>query len=92
MLPEEIEILKKIAEFPEMRGARGRRRASRTTLAYYARELAGLWNPYLQDGVRHRVVSDDAALTNGASASRSPSAPCSRNALELLGISAPERM
>ena len=54
VLPEEIEILKKIAEFPEIV-----ERAAATRephhLAYYARELAGLWNPYLQDGVRHRV-------------------------------------
>ena len=83
MLPEEIEILKKIAEFPEMV-----ERAAATRephhLAYYARELAGLWNPYLQDGVRHRVVSDDAALTNGrlglAVAVRTVLAECARAA------------
>ena len=33
-------------------------------IAYYARELSGLWNPYIQDGDRHRVLSDDASLTS----------------------------
>ena len=63
VLPEEIEILKKLAEFPEVV-----QRAAETRephhVCYYVRELAGLWNPYLQDGVRHRVLSDDAALTS----------------------------
>ena len=62
MLPEEIELLKKLAEFPELvlRAAEAREPHH---VAYYLRELAGLLNPYVQDGKRHRVVSDDAALT-----------------------------
>ncbi|HEX5067690.1 MAG TPA: arginine--tRNA ligase [Myxococcota bacterium] len=91
VLPEELEILKKIAEFPEML-----ERAASTRephhVAYYARELAGLWNPYLQDGVRHRVVSEDAALTNGRLGLAVAVKTVLGNALGVLGIGAPERM
>jgi arginyl-tRNA synthetase len=91
VLPEELELLKKIAEFPEIA-----ERAAATRephhLAYYARELAGLWNPYLQDGVNHRVVSEDAALTNGRLGLAVAVRTVLGNALGLLGIGAPERM
>jgi arginyl-tRNA synthetase len=90
-LEEEIELVKKLATFPEIVG---RAAASREPhhVAYYLREVAGLWNPYLQDGDRHRVISDDAGLT----AARLGLALAVRNVLAsglgLLGISAPERM
>ena len=64
VLPEEIELLKQDRRVPRGGAARRRRRASRTTSPTTLRELAGLWNPYLQDGMRHRVLSDDAALTS----------------------------
>jgi arginyl-tRNA synthetase len=91
VLPEEIEILKKISEFPEIV-----ERAAATRephhLAYFAREVAGLWNPYLQDGVHHRVVSEDAALTNGRLGLAAAVRMVLENALWLLGVGAPERM
>jgi arginyl-tRNA synthetase len=90
-LPEEIEILKKISEFPEVV-----QRAADTRephhLCYYARELAGLWNPYQQDGVRHRVLSDDPALTNARLGLALAVRITLAGALRLMGISAPERM
>jgi len=90
-LPEEIEIVKKLQTFPEVV-----QRAADTRephhVAYYLREVAGLWNPYLQDGDRHRVISEDAELT----AARLGLALAIRNVLasglSLLGVSAPERM
>ncbi|MDH3213806.1 MAG: arginine--tRNA ligase [Myxococcales bacterium] len=90
-LQEEIEILKKINEFPEVVA---RASASREPhhLSYYLRELAGLWNPYLQDGVRHRVLSDDAALTSARLGLALGVRTVLANGLALLGISAPERM
>ena len=90
-LEEEIELVKKLATFPEVvtRAAEGREPHH---IAYYLREVAGLWNPYLQDGERHRVISDDAELT----AARLGLALAIRNVLAsglgLLGVSAPERM
>ena len=61
-------------------------------LAYWVRELAGLWNPYLQDGVRHRVLSDDPALTNARLGLALAVRTVLANALGCLGISAPEQM
>ena len=90
-LEEEIELVKKLATFPEVirRAAAGREPHH---VAYYLREVAGLWNPYLQDGDRHRVISSDAGLT----AARLGLALAVRNVLAsglaLLGLSAPERM
>jgi arginyl-tRNA synthetase len=91
VLPEEIEMLRKISEFPEVV-----QRAADTRephhLCYYARDLAGLWNPYQQDGVRHRVLSDDAGLTNARLGLALAVRTVLAGALQLLGISAPERM
>jgi arginyl-tRNA synthetase len=90
-LPEEVELVKKLAEFPELlaRAADGREPHH---LAYWLRELAGLWNPYVQDGTRHRILSEDAAL----SAARLGLALAVRavlaRGLALLGVGAPERM
>src|SRR5215468_7173819 len=91
VLPEEIEILKKISESPEVveRGAATREPHH---LCYWSRELAGLWNPYQQDGVRHRVLSDDPALTSARLGLALAVRIALAAALRLLGISAPERM
>jgi arginyl-tRNA synthetase len=90
-LPEEIDLLKKLAEFPDVVT-----RASETRephhVAYYLRELAGLWNPYLQDGTRHRVLSEDAPLTSARLGLARAVATVLGGALALLGVTAPERM
>jgi len=90
-LPEEIEILRCVSEFPDVvvRAAEGREPHH---VAYYLRELAGLWNPYVQDGTRHRVLSDDAALTHARLGLTLAVRVVLANGLELMGISAPEQM
>jgi len=90
-LPEEIEILKRVSEFPEVvtRAAEGREPHH---VAYYLRELAGLWNPYVQDGNRHRVLSDDPALTHARLGLALAVRVVLANGLALLGVSAPEQM
>jgi len=90
-LPEELEILKKLGEFPHV-VARAAEAREPHHLAYWVRELAGLWNPYLQDGVRHRVLSDDPALTSARLGLALAVRTVLANALECLGISAPEQM
>ncbi|MCH2173664.1 arginine--tRNA ligase [Myxococcota bacterium] len=90
-LPEEIEILKKISEFPEMVSQAAETREPHH-LAYYARELAGLWNPYVQDGSRHRILGDDATLTNARLGLVLGVRIVLANTLSLLGITAPETM
>jgi len=91
VLPEEIELLKKLNEFPEV-VARAAEGLSPHHVSYYLRELAGLWNPYIQDGSKHRILSDDEGLT----AARIGLALAVRvvlcNGLKLLGVSAPEKM
>jgi arginyl-tRNA synthetase len=88
---EEIELVKKLATFPEV-VARAAESREPHHVAYYLREVAGMWNPYLQDGEHHRVLSEDVGLT----AARLGLALAVRNVLAsglgLLGISAPERM
>ena len=90
-LPEELELLKKLAEFPDLvRRAAGSREPHH--VAYYLRELAGLWNPYVQDGVRHRVLSDDAGLTAARIGLALAVRTVLANGLGWLGLSAPEQM
>jgi arginyl-tRNA synthetase len=88
---EEIELVKKLATFPEV-VARAAESREPHHVAYYLREVAGMWNPYLQDGEHHRVLSEDTGLT----AARLGLALAVRNVLAnglgMLGISAPERM
>ncbi len=91
MLPEELEILRKIAEFPDVLRRAGETREPHH-VAYYARELAGLWNPYVQDGSRHRILSDDPSLTSARLGLTVAVRTVVANALALLGVSAPEQM
>ncbi|MEM7411710.1 MAG: arginine--tRNA ligase [Myxococcota bacterium] len=91
VLPEELEILKKISEFPEVVSQAAKTREPHH-LCYYGRDLAGLWNPYQQDGVRHRVLSDDPALTNARLGLALAVRTTLSGVLSLLGISTPERM
>ena len=90
-LPEEVELLKKLGEFPRLVAFAAESREPHH-LAYYLRDLAGLWNPYVQDGVRHRILSDDPGLT-GARLGLTLAVRCVLGrGLGLLGIGAPERM
>lgn len=90
-LSEEIDLLKKLSEFPEV-VARAAEQREPHHLAYYLRDLAGLWNPYIQDGTRHRILSDDAALTRARLGLVLGVRTVLANGLGLLGLSAPERM
>ena len=91
ILPEEIELLKRISEFGEVVQRAGDAREPHH-LAYYLRELAGLWNPYLQDGTRHRILSDDPDLTSARLGLALAVRVVLANGLALLGVSAPEQM
>ena len=90
-LPEELELLKKLAEYPEV-VARAADQREPHHMAYYLRDLAGLWNPYIQDGTRHRVLSDDAGLTRARLGLVLAVRTVLANGLDLLGLGAPERM
>jgi len=91
VLPEEIELIKKLSEFPEVTLRAAETRAPHH-IAYYLRELAALWNPYIQDGKRHRVLSEDAALTGARLGLTLAVRTVLAKGLDLLGMTAPERM
>ena len=90
-LPEELELVRKLGQFPELVEQAARAREPHH-VAYYLRELAGLWNPYLQDGLAHRVLSDDRELTGARLALVQGVRSVLANGLALLGVSAPEQM
>ena len=91
VLDDEIELVKKLVEFPDIL-ARAAESREPHHVAYYLREVAGLWNPYLQDGDRHRVLSDDAALTAARLGLALAVRHVLASGLALLGVGAPERM
>jgi arginyl-tRNA synthetase len=90
-LPEELDLVRKLGQFPEVVEQAARAREPHH-VAYYLRELAGLWNPYLQDGVAHRVLSDDRELSDARLALVQGVRSVLANGLALLGVSAPEQM
>jgi arginyl-tRNA synthetase len=90
-LPEELELLRKLGEFPEL-VARAAAAREPHHVAYFLRELAGLWHPYLQDGKRHRILSEDEGLSRARLVLTRAVQAVLANGLALLGMSAPERM
>ena len=91
VLEEEIAIVRKLAEFPQLVE---RAAASREPhhVAYYLRDVAGMWSPYLQDGKRHRILSEDAELSAARLGLSLAVRVVLKNGLALLGISTPEQM
>lgn len=90
-LPEELALLKKLREYPDV-VARAAETCEPHHVAYYLRDLAREWSPYVQDGVRHRVLSGDAGLTNARLGLVLAVRTVLANGLSLLGLSAPEQM
>jgi arginyl-tRNA synthetase len=90
-LPEELALIRKLSEFPAVVEQAAAAREPHH-IAYYLRDVAGLWNPYVQDGTRHRVLSEDAALSAARLALALAVRTVLANGLGLLGLSAPERM
>lgn len=86
--PEELAIIKGLASFPELvLGSATSFEPHRIT--FYLTELAGLLHAFY---TRHRVIGDDQALTTARLFLLKCVATTIRNALSLLGISAPEKM
>jgi arginyl-tRNA synthetase len=90
-LPEELDLLKKLREWPDVI-ARAADSREPHHVAYYLRELASLWHPYLQDGLRHRVLSEDAGLTAARLGLVLAVRSVLSGGLAVLGLSAPEQM
>ncbi len=85
---EEISIIKKLLMYPMIfEGAADAHEPHRIT--FYLQELAGTFHPFYN---RHRVVLDDMALTRARLALCDAIRIVLRHGLEVLGISAPDRM
>jgi arginyl-tRNA synthetase len=88
MLPEEQLLIKRLLGYPEM-VAGAARALEPHRVAFWLFELAGLFHPYYK---AHRVIQDDRELTLARFALCAAVGQVLRNALGLLGVSAPESM
>ena len=78
----------KLAEYPEMLSRAAADHAPHD-VAFYLRELAAAFHTYYAS---ERFLVDDAALAQARMALLSATAQVLRNALALLGVSAPQSM
>src|SRR3990170_962697 len=87
-LKEELDIIKKLASFPDIvKGSALALEPHRIT--FYLQELAGLFHPYYN---KNRVVTEDSQLTNARLYLCAAVRTVMQNGLKLLGVSAPEEM
>jgi len=86
--PEEIALMKRLAQFPEL-VAGAARALEPHRVAYWLGELAALFHPYYKG---HRVIQPDERLMLARMALASAVGQVVRNGLDLLGVGAPETM
>jgi arginyl-tRNA synthetase len=86
--PEEIQLIKVLARFPEtVQAAAALLEPHR--IAYYLMDLASAFHAYYN---KHRVLTDDPILTRGRLCLVEAVRKVIRNGLRLMGVSAPEQM
>ena len=87
-LPEEVELIKVVTRFPEVvEGAALAVEPHRLT--FYLNNLAAIFHSYYN---KNRVISDDEGLSRARLFLVKSVRTVLRNALKLLGVSAPEKM
>ena len=86
--PAEIELIKKIGEYPEEIDKAARERAPHY-IAHYAHELASLFHTFYN---QCRVIGVDGDLQGARMALVVAVRNTLRSALSILGVTAPERM
>ncbi len=87
-LKEELDIIKKLASFPDIvKGSAVAMEPHRIT--FYLQELAAMFHPYYN---KNRVVTEDKGLTNARLYLCEAVQTVLQNGLKLLGVSAPEEM
>jgi arginyl-tRNA synthetase len=84
----EQELIKAMNAYPEMIARAGAQHEPHQ-LTYYLRDLAQALHAYYN---AHQFIVDDAALRNARLCLISAARQIIRNGLEILGVSAPERM
>lgn len=87
-IPEEISLIKLLSRYPEMvEGSAGSLEPHRFT--FYLGELASVFHSYYN---KHRVISEDAVLSRARLFLAKAVGIVIKNALDLLGVTAPEKM
>jgi arginyl-tRNA synthetase len=86
---EDLELLKLMEQYPDMVAAAAKTFAPHL-VSFYLRELAGRLHRYYT--VRPVLAAEDAALTEARLALLDAVATVVRNGLDLLGVSAPDKM
>jgi arginyl-tRNA synthetase len=86
--PEEMGLIKKLLSYPMTFEAAARSREPHR-ITFYLQELAGMFHPYYN---KYRVVTEEPDLTLARLALMKAISAVLRDGLEILGITAPERM
>ncbi len=86
--PEEIQLIKHLARYPDTISA-GAQALEPHRIAFYLMELAAAFHAYYN---KHRVLTDDPEMTAGRLYLITAVQKVIRNGLNLLGVSAPESM
>ncbi len=86
--PEEIQLIKTLARYPEIVQSAGELMEPHR-ITYYLMNLSAAFHAYYN---KHRVLTDDPALTCGRLYLVLAVQKVIRNGLKLLGVSAPEKM
>ena len=90
----EVQLIKKLSEYPEDVAFAAREYAPQHIIQY-SRDLASLFHQFYDNGKRNpefRIVADDLATRTARLALADAARITLRNALNLLGVSAPDRM
>ncbi|NVM57647.1 MAG: arginine--tRNA ligase [Desulfobacterales bacterium] len=90
-LPEEIQLIKLMARYPEV-VAQSAHFLEPHRIPFYMKELAAAFHAYYHDRHKHKVVSDDVRHSTARLFLVSAVRIIIRNGLTLMGVSAPETM
>jgi len=90
-LPEEVQLIKLMARYPET-VTQSALLMEPHRIPFYLRELAAAFHAYYHDRGKHQVVSDNAALSEARLYLVSAIRIVIRNGLTLMGVSAPQTM
>ncbi|MDY6837939.1 MAG: arginine--tRNA ligase [Thermodesulfobacteriota bacterium] len=90
-LPEEVQLIKLMARYPEM-VAQSALLMEPHRIPFYLREVAAAFHAYYHDRDKHQVVSDNATLSEARLYLVSAIRMVIRNGLALMGVSAPQTM
>ena len=90
-LEEELELVKKLGEFPEVVAKAAEAREPHHVV-YYLRDVVSAFSSYYQDKDRHEILTPDAELTKARLGLTLAVRAVMAGGLAMLGMSAPERM